>query len=150
VTIDGGNSNVQEWVALYVASNPDSSWSIGDNYWKYLNGTQTVPSTAVPYPVTLAFTAPTTLGTYNFRYFAQNGFANRLAISSNITVTSSLSSCDLNQDNSTNILDLQHLANVILGKSICSGLCDINKDGQVNIIDLQYLANVILGKSVCI
>ncbi len=57
--------------------------------------------------------------------------------------------CDLNQDNSTNILDLQHLANVILGKSTCSGNCDINKDGSVNILDLQYLANVILGKSVC-
>ena len=159
VTIDGGNSNVQEWVALYVASNPDSSYSF-DNNWKYLNGTQTVPSSPVPYPAILSFTAPSTSGTYNFRYFPQNGYANRLAISSNITIssptptptpspTTGSSTCDLNKDSQTNILDLQNLANVILGKSTCSGNCDINKDGSVNILDLQFLANVILGKSIC-
>ncbi len=58
--------------------------------------------------------------------------------------------CDLNKDNSTNILDLQYLANIILGISPNPGNADLNKDSQVNILDLQYLANVILGKSGCL
>ncbi len=67
------------------------------------------------------------------------------------TPTPSFSSCDLNKDNQVNILDLQFLANVILGISSCPtpSACDLNKDGQTNILDLQFLANVILGKSVC-
>ncbi len=58
--------------------------------------------------------------------------------------------CDLNKDNQTNILDLQYLANIILGISSNPGTADLNKDGQTNILDLQYLANVILGKSGCL
>jgi len=90
VTADGGSSNVQEWVALYVASNPDSAWSFEVN-WKYLNGTQSAPASPVGSPATVTFTAPSIPGTYNIRYFPQNGFDNRLAISSDFTLVSSLS-----------------------------------------------------------
>jgi hypothetical protein len=86
VTVNGGTSNVQEWIALYVASNPDSAWSFGGN-WQYLNGQQVTPTVAVPYPVTLRFIAPSTSSTYNVRYFANNGYANRLATSQSFAVT---------------------------------------------------------------
>ena len=85
-TVNGGNSNVQEWVALYAASNPDSAWSFEGN-WQYLNGQQTAPTIPVSYPATLSFTAPSTSGTYNLRYFAYNGYSNRLATSQSFTVT---------------------------------------------------------------
>jgi hypothetical protein len=85
VTVNHGDGNVQEWIALYVASNPDSAWSFEGN-WQYLNGQQSAPTTPVSYPVTLSFIAPSTPGTYNIRYFAFNGYSNRLAISQNFTV----------------------------------------------------------------
>ena len=137
VTANGGNSNVQEWVAVYVASNPDSSYSIGDNYLKYLNGTQTIPSAPVPYPATVTFTAPSTPGTYNIRYFAQVGYQNRLAISSNITITSPTLSADLNSDGKVNSVD----AAMLMGAwgSIARPSADINKDGIVNSVDASLM-----------
>src|SRR5262249_27115001 len=78
VTVKGGNSNVQEWIALYVASNADSTYSYQGS-WQYLNGQQIAPIIPVTYPVTLSFTAPSTSGTYNIRYFAYNDISNRLA-----------------------------------------------------------------------
>ncbi|MFA6257798.1 MAG: peptidoglycan-binding protein [Candidatus Paceibacterota bacterium] len=84
VNVSDGSKGAQEWVALYLASNPDSAYSVNSN-WKYLNGTQTAPSTGLS-SATLQFTLPTTPGVYNFRYFAKVGFATRLAISPNITV----------------------------------------------------------------
>jgi hypothetical protein len=86
VTINRGAGNVQEWIALYGAFNPDSTYSFEGN-WQYLNGQQIAPAIAVPYPVTLSFAAPFTSGTYNIRYFAFNGISNRLAASQSFTVT---------------------------------------------------------------
>lgn len=85
VTVNGGNGNPTEWVALYVASNPDSAYSFQNN-WKYLNGSQNPPAKLPSYPVTLTFSAPSAPGTYNFRYFGQAEIANRLKVSSNFTV----------------------------------------------------------------
>jgi hypothetical protein len=86
VTVNGGYSNVEEWIALYVDSNPDSAWSF-EGKWQFLNGQQSAPTTPVPYPVTLSFIAPSTPGTYNIRYFAYSGYSNRLAISQSFAVT---------------------------------------------------------------
>jgi hypothetical protein len=86
VTVNDGLGGLQEWVGVWVGSNPDSSLSF-EGKWQYLNGIQTEPSTAPSYPVTLTFTAPTTAGTYNIRYFRENGTANRLAISSDFSVS---------------------------------------------------------------
>ena len=59
------------------------------------------------------------------------------------------SSCDINGDGQMNVLDLQSLANTILGLIACPGDCDSNKDGDVNALDVQLQANVILGIATC-
>ena len=66
-----------------------------------------------------------------------------------LTVTQARIGCDMNQDTSTNIVDVQVLINIILGQNGCSGNCDVNGDGSVNVVDLQTLQNVILGVGVC-
>ena len=58
------------------------------------------------------------------------------------------SSCDLNADGSVNAVDLQRLANDILGGFAPTG-SDVNHDGQVNALDVQVLVNVVLGKATC-
>ncbi|MBI2673768.1 MAG: peptidoglycan-binding protein, partial [Candidatus Zambryskibacteria bacterium] len=90
-TVSGGVSGVQEWVALYNSSDPDSAWSVSDTAhpngnWQYLNGTQTQPSVGLS-AATLTFIVPTVSGNYNFRYFAQNGYGTRLALSQNFAVS---------------------------------------------------------------
>ncbi len=53
------------------------------------------------------------------------------------------SACDLNQDNSTNVIDVQLEVNMALGVTSCTG--DINKDGVCNIVDVQRVVNAALG-----
>ncbi len=57
--------------------------------------------------------------------------------------------CDINGDSSINALDLQALANVILGINPSSGSFDVNMDGSVNVLDLQVINNTILGLRSC-
>ena len=85
ITVNGGSGHTNQWVAIYVASNPDSSWS-AEGRWAYLNGLQTAPSSPVATPVTLTMDAPTTLGTYNVRFFAEGGYGTRLAVSGELQV----------------------------------------------------------------
>ena len=85
-TIANGPANVGDWVGLYVASDPDSTYVA----WNYLNGSRTRPATGVP-GATLPFTMPTTPGTYNVRFFL-NDSTTRLATSATITVTGTLPS----------------------------------------------------------
>jgi hypothetical protein len=47
------------------------------------------------------------------------------------------------------VLDLQLLANAILGLSPTLASYDLNGDGAVNVMDLQFLANVVLGFRSC-
>ena len=65
------------------------------------------------------------------------------------TVTQARIGCDMNQDSSVNVVDVQVLINIVLGQTGCSGNCDVNGDGTVNVVDLQTLQNVILGVGVC-
>jgi len=89
VTVVGSLNGIQEWAGVWVSTNPDASFSFESN-WKYLQtGTQTLPTVPPTYPTVLTFSAPSTTGTYNLRFFRENGVANRLAISANITVTAS-------------------------------------------------------------
>ena len=53
------------------------------------------------------------------------------------------SACDLNQDGTTNIVDVQGMVNQAIGVTPCSA--DINKDGACNIIDVQRIVNAALG-----
>ena len=88
-TVNGHLNGIQEWAGVWVSTNPDSSFSFESN-WKYLQtGTQTVPTVPPTYPTVLTFPAPSTPGTYNLRFFREDGVANRLAISTNITVLAS-------------------------------------------------------------
>ena len=57
--------------------------------------------------------------------------------------------CDINGDNSVNVVDLQALANVILGIGPATGSDDLSRDGKVDVVDLQILINVILGLRSC-
>ncbi len=53
--------------------------------------------------------------------------------------------CDLNQDNSTNVIDVQLEVNAALGVTACTPAYDINKDGACNVVDVQRVVNAALG-----
>lgn len=63
-------------------------------------------------------------------------------------VSKAFVSCDLNADQSTNILDMQIMANLIQAGA-AELQYDLNMDGSLNILDMQLLANIILGQAVC-
>lgn len=63
-------------------------------------------------------------------------------------VSKALVSCDLNADQSTNILDMQIMANLIQAGA-AELQYDLNMDGALNILDMQLLANIILGQASC-
>ncbi len=78
--VAGGPANALDWVGLAVQGAPDAEYSD----WQYLNGSGDSPGVT---SATLSFTAPSTLGTYELRLFANNGYE-RLATSSPIVVGS--------------------------------------------------------------
>jgi|CXWL01.1.fsa_nt_gi hypothetical protein len=140
VTVNGGSGSATQWVAVYLATAPESAYSYKGN-WKYLNGTQTAPTTAVPTPVQLTFAAPMDAGVYNLRFFANTGSGTRLALSPNLTVGSTT---DLNGDGITNVTDIQIAVNKAAGATAC-GSGDVNKDGVCNVADVQLVVNRSLG-----
>jgi hypothetical protein len=82
VSASGGQPSATDWIAMYSAGTSDT----GFLDWKYLNNSQTAPGSSVR-PGSIAFTAPTTPGAYEFRFFAAGDYI-RLATSSALTVTS--------------------------------------------------------------
>ena len=92
VTVQGNSSGTQEWVAVYDASAPDSAWSV-EGLWQYLGGSKTEPASAMTKPMTLTFNAPSIVGTYNVRYFSENGFGTRLAVSDDFVVSQDVNPC---------------------------------------------------------
>jgi glucose/arabinose dehydrogenase len=80
-TVSGGPGNRTDWVGLYLTSSADTAYLA----WQYLNGLMTVPMAGLN-GATLQFTAPPAGGTYEVRFFSNNGFT-RLAVStSSVTV----------------------------------------------------------------
>lgn len=69
VTVADGSGNRGDWVALAKVGTAATSYLD----WKYLNGTRSLPATGVT-SAALTFAMPQTLGTYEFRFFANNGF----------------------------------------------------------------------------
>jgi hypothetical protein len=90
-------------------------------------------------------------GTYYFAVTAidtdglESDFSNEISR----TLGASTVSCNINGDGSVNVLDLQELTNVILGKSSSSASFDLNWDGRIDVLDLQILNNVVLGVRSC-
>jgi hypothetical protein len=80
VTVANGPGNPMDWVTLADSTAPDTVYT----NWKFLNGSTAPPATGVT-AATLTFTAPTTPGTYIFRFFANNTFT-KLATSGTVTV----------------------------------------------------------------
>lgn len=86
-SVANGPANPADWVGMYPASAPaedgSSTHLLG---WKYLsnNGSKPVPGLSA---ANLTWTMPSTLGTYHFRFFENDGY-NLLATSSNVTVGS--------------------------------------------------------------
>ena len=109
------------------------------------------PDQATPAPTDCSNTVMnSSIGTgTNFCPFSRDQIAAHVAGASGcLTAPSSGGGCDINRDGQTNVVDVQNLANVILG-ALCSGSCDINRDGKVDVVDLQRLVNVILGLATC-
>jgi len=80
VTVANGPANPTDWVGLFACSAADNAYI---NWW-YLNGSRTAPTTGLS-GATLTVTAPTAIGTYCFRMFANNSLT-RLATSAPVTV----------------------------------------------------------------
>jgi hypothetical protein len=87
--IAGGPGNTTDWVALAPAGAPVTTYAA----WQYLNGLLTPPATALT-GATVTFLAPTTPGTYEFRFFAAGGYG--LLASVTLTVVSSSASIVVN------------------------------------------------------
>ena len=80
VTVTNGPGNARDWLGLHSAAGADTAFVD----WKYLNGTRTAPANGLT-SATVSFTMPTALGTYNFRFFANNTYQ-KLATSFTVTV----------------------------------------------------------------
>jgi hypothetical protein len=79
-TVANGPGHPLDWVGLFATGAP----SANSLQWKYLNGTQTAPTTGLT-GGTPAFTMPDTSGTYQLRFFLNNSLT-VLATSATITV----------------------------------------------------------------
>jgi hypothetical protein len=90
-------------------------------------------------------------GTYYFAVTAIDPDGNESDFSNEVSqvIGSSAPNCNLNGDTSVNVLDLQLLANAILGIGSTSNSYDLNGDGKVDLLDLQFLNNVIMGLRSC-
>lgn len=71
----------------------------------------------------------------------ESGFSNEVAYS--------FTSCDVNGDAQINVLDIQVMANMIIGAIPVNLAFDLNSDGAVNVLDVQILSNVVLGNRTC-
>jgi Putative Ig domain len=80
-TIANSPGAAGDWVAMYQTGAANNQYL----QWKYLNGQQTAPGTGLNAAV-LNFTAPSTIGTYELRFFRNNAFS-LLATSPAISVT---------------------------------------------------------------
>jgi YD repeat-containing protein len=55
----------------------------------------------------------------------------------------SFSACDINQDGTTNVGDVQGLINQALG--VTQATIDLNEDGVINVVDVQIVINAVIG-----
>ena len=89
-TMVNGPGNPGDWVGLFAVGTADTS-SLS---WQFLNGTRTLPSAGLT-TATLQFFTPSSLGTYELRWFAGGGYA-RLAVSATLVVGPSQATLSVN------------------------------------------------------
>jgi hypothetical protein len=70
IAVSNGPGNTTDWVALAATGSADTSYIS----WDYLNGSRTPPNTGVA-SATVMMAAPTTDGSYEARFYANNGFS---------------------------------------------------------------------------
>jgi len=90
VSVSAGPANATDWVGLYVQGSADGAFVD----WRYLSDTALAPATGVA-AATLHFAIPTVAGSYEFRFFADNGFG-RIATSGAVTVSPSPAQISVN------------------------------------------------------
>jgi hypothetical protein len=90
-------------------------------------------------------------GTWYFAVTAFDNDGNESDFSNEVsqTISPAESACNINGDESVNAMDLEALANVVLGLGPTSSNYDLNNDRKVDALDLQILTNVILGIRSC-
>jgi hypothetical protein len=81
--LSGGPANAGDWVGLFLVGAGDGAYG----QWQYLNGTAAQPAAGLA-NATLTFAMPTTAGSYELRFFANNTFA-RLATSTTLVINAS-------------------------------------------------------------
>jgi hypothetical protein len=90
VGVADGPANATDWVGLFPAGSNDSGYVS----WRYLSGTMAPPAAGTP-AAAIDFPVPVSAGSYEFRFFASNGFV-RLATSTTLTVTAGTAQLTVN------------------------------------------------------
>lgn len=90
VGVATGPGNVGDWVGLFLMTESDTA--VLD--WRYLSDTAQLPAEGLN-TATLHFSVPTTSGTYQFRFFADNSY-NRLAVSGPVVVPATTAQISVN------------------------------------------------------
>jgi hypothetical protein len=90
VAISRGPGNAGDWVALFAANAADTQY-LG---WQYLNGSTAQPGSGVS-DATLSVLLPASPGSYEFRFFSNNGYT-RLAISSSVVIAAATAQLAVN------------------------------------------------------
>jgi hypothetical protein len=91
-------------------------------------------------------------GTFYFAVTARNTSSQESSYSNEVSTSIAGAPgvpCDLNGDGGVNAVDLQSLANAVLGLRASTPADDMNHDGLASVLDIQVLVNVLLGKIVC-
>jgi len=85
--------------------------------------------------------------TYYFAVTAYDNEGNESDYSNEVSKT--MPTCDIDGDGLIGSLDLQALADAILGRNPVSEALDLNEDESVNVLDLQILRDVVADGRSC-
>jgi hypothetical protein len=83
-------------------------------------------------------------GTYTGNLtFTSGSSTAKVKVTLTVTEAGGMSACDVNNDGTVNLLDVQQMINEGLGK--LSPANDLSHDGVVNVVDIQIDANAAIG-----
>jgi len=131
---------VTDWVGVYSAGADDRTFTA----WAYTSSCTTIAGAPAKASGACPLPLPTTLGTYELRLFAHDGYT-KLATSPSITVTLASLRGDLNGDGQRNLSDVRLLIYMLLGQQAKTPAADLTGDGAVTLADVQALIRLIVG-----